>query len=278
MIANVLSIAGTDPSGGAGIQADLKTFAALGVYGMAVVTAVVAQNTCEVRRVQVLPADLVAAQLDAVFDDVRVDAVKLGMLADATIVRAVTACLRRRRPPHVVFDPVMASSSGGALMAPPALQVLREQLLPCVDLLTPNLAEAAALLDAPCAGDLDAMRGQARRLRALGPRWVLLKGGHLGGAQSPDLLLGPDTEQVLRAPRIATGAGHGTGCTLSSAVAALLPHAPMPVAVARAKRYLSGALQAAAGLDVGHGRGPLHHGHAGRVPDDAMLNGGDRRR
>lgn len=262
MIPNVLSIAGSDPSGGAGIAADLKTFAALGAYGMAAISAITVQNTQGVRAVQALPAALVADQVNAVFDDVRVDAVKLGMLAEAGTVRAVAAVLRAREARHVVLDPVLLASTGDALAGAGMVAALREAMLSQVELLTPNLAEAAALLDEDTAGDVDAMVAQAQRLRALGPAWVLLKGGHLGGVRSPDVLAGADGVQVFDAPRIPTRAGHGTGCTLASAVAALRPRHAMPVAVALAKDYLHAALHAADQLQVGHGSGPLHHGHA----------------
>ncbi len=262
MIPNVLGIAGSDPSGGAGIAADLKTFGALGAYGMAAITAVTVQNTQGVRAVQALPAALVAEQVQAVFDDVRVDAVKLGMLAEAATVYAVAEVLHTNAARHVVLDPVLRASSGDALAGAGMLAALREALLPQVELLTPNLAEAAALLDCVPAGGLEAMRAQARQLRALGPAWVLLKGGHLGGVRSPDVLAGADGVQVFDAARLRTRAGHGTGCTLAAAIAALRPRHPMPVAVAQAKAYLQAALVAAERLDVGRGRGPLHHFHA----------------
>jgi hydroxymethylpyrimidine/phosphomethylpyrimidine kinase len=259
--ANLLSIAGSDPSGGAGIAADLKTFAALGGYGMAAISAITVQNTQGVHAVQALPAALVAAQATAVFDDVRVDAVKLGMLAEADTVRAVAAVLRARAARHVVLDPVLRASSGDTLAGAGMVAALREALLPQVELLTPNLAEAAALLDCAPAGALDAMVEQAQRLRALGPAWVLLKGGHLGGDRSPDVLAGPEGVDVFDAPRILTRAGHGTGCTLAAAIAALRPCHSMQSAVVRAKDYLQAALAAADRLQVGHGSGPLHHFH-----------------
>lgn len=262
MIPNVLSIAGSDPSGGAGIAADLKTFGALGAYGMSAITAITVQNTQGVRAVQALPAALVAAQVAAVFDDVRVDAVKLGMLAAAHTVRALADVLRTRAARHVVLDPVLRAGSGDALAGAGMPAALREALLPQVELLTPNLAEAAALLGCSPADDLDAMVAQAQRLRALGPAWVLLKGGHLGGERSPDVLAGADGVQVLDAPRISTRAGHGTGCTLAAAIAALRPRHAMPAAVRLAKDYLQAALAAADRLEVGQGSGPLHHFHA----------------
>jgi hydroxymethylpyrimidine/phosphomethylpyrimidine kinase len=263
MVANLLSIAGTDPSGGAGIQADLKTFSALGTYGMSVVTGLVAQNTRGVREICPVPAAFVTAQLDAVFDDVRVDAVKIGMLGTADVIRAVAGVLAARRPRYVVLDPVMVAKSGDRLLAADAVRELREVLLPLVDLITPNLPEAADLLGVAEATDEGEMRGQLAGLLRLGPA-VLLKGGHLAGPECPDLLaLHAGDEPVrLTAPRVATRNDHGTGCTLSAAVAALRPRsAGWPDAVTGAKRYLTGALAAADRLDVGGGHGPVHHFH-----------------
>lgn len=261
-IPNVLTIAGTDPSGGAGIQADLKAFSALGAYGMSAITAVVAQNTCGVRGVVALEPDFVAAQIDAVFDDVRVDAVKIGMVANAGIIRAVADRLRAHRAQNVVFDPVMVAKSGDPLLDQQAVAALRAELVPLATVITPNLPEAAVLLDRSGGWTAEAMDEALPALRALGPDWVLLKGGHLAGShESTDLLSGPSGTQSFSAPRIATKNDHGTGCTLSAAIAALLPRMPMEQAVARAKSYLQGALVAADQLDVGQGHGPLHHFH-----------------
>ncbi|MDK3019667.1 bifunctional hydroxymethylpyrimidine kinase/phosphomethylpyrimidine kinase [Pseudodonghicola flavimaris] len=267
-IPNILSIAGTDPSGGAGIHADLKTFSALGAYGMSAITAVVAQNTCGVRGVVTLEPDFVAAQIDAVFDDVRVDAVKIGMVANAGIIRAVADRLRTHRAANVVFDPVMVAKSGDRLLDPEAVAALKTELLPLATVITPNLPEAAVLLERAGEGDgaddwtAATMQGALPALRAMGPDWVLLKGGHLAGSvESTDLLAGPHGMQSFSAPRIATTNDHGTGCTLSAAIAALLPRMPMAQAVGRAKSYLQGALAASDRLDVGHGHGPLHHFH-----------------
>lgn len=261
-IPNVLSIAGTDPTGGAGIQADLKTFSALGAYGMSAITAVVAQNTCGVRGVVALEPEFVAAQIDAVFDDVRVDAVKIGMVANAGIIRAMADRLRAHGARNVVFDPVMVAKSGDPLLDPEAVAALRRELVPLATLITPNLPEAAVLLDRSGDWTADEMTGALPALRAQGPDWVLLKGGHLAGSlESTDLLAGPSGVQSFSAPRIATTNDHGTGCTLSAAIAALLPRMPMEQAVARAKSYLQGALTAAGQLDVGQGHGPLHHFH-----------------
>lgn len=261
MIPNVCSIAGTDPSGGAGIQADLKAFSALGGYGMAVVTAVVAQTTTGVSGSVEIPAGFVAQQIDTLFADVRVDAVKIGMLANREVVAAVADALERWRPPVVVLDPVMVAKSGDRLLADDAVEELRLRLFPRVDLITPNLPEAAALLGGEEAGDVSAMIEQARSLRALGAPWVLLKGGHLGGDTSTDVLIGPSGEiEVMPSPRISTSNDHGTGCTLSSAIAVLRPQlGDWVAAVRQAKEYLTAALAAADRLEVGHGRGPVHH-------------------
>jgi len=265
-IPNVLSIAGSDPSGGAGIQADLKTFAALGVYGMAAISGLTAQNTRGVSAIQPLPAAFVAAQIDAVFEDIRVDAVKLGMLGEADVVTAVADCLRRWQPPVIVLDPVMLAKSGAALLAESAVESLRRQLLPLATIITPNLPEAGALLGVPAPADLPAMRQAARALHALGPAWVLLKGGHLPGEDCTDLL--HDGREFVEFPgrRIPTAHTHGTGCTLSAAIAAGLARGlAMPRAVAQAKAYLTAAIAAADSLDVGHGHGPVQHFHAWRV-------------
>ncbi len=264
MTPNVLTIAGSDPSGGAGIQADLKTFSALGGYGMSVLTGLTAQNTIGVRAVHPVPADFVAQQLDAVFDDIRVDAVKIGMLAGADVIDAVARILIARRPPFVVLDPVMVAKSGDRLLPADAVAHLREVLLPVVDLVTPNLPEAADLLGVAEAPDEAGMAEQAAALSRSGPA-VLLKGGHLAGPESPDLFLdrGWAAPVRLSAPRVETKNDHGTGCTLSAAIAVLRPGAGDWLAAIRAaKAYLTGALTAAGRLDVGSGHGPVHHFHA----------------
>jgi len=260
MIPNILSIAGTDPSGGAGIQADLKTFSALGGYGMAVVTALVAQTTTGVSAVHDVPPEFVTAQLEVLFQDVRVDAVKIGMLANAAVIRAVVACLDRYRPAYVVLDPVMVAKSGDALLEPVAVASLVGELMPAVDLVTPNLDEAAVMLGETVVTAAGDMPGQAERIAELGAKRVLLKGGHLSDADSTDVLLSEEGIEVLRAPRITTDNDHGTGCTLSAAIAALRPRSEdWRQAVVQAKDYLTGALAAADQLDVGHGHGPVHH-------------------
>ena len=222
MIRNVLSIAGSDPSGGAGIQADLKTFAACRVYGMAALTALTAQNTQGVSGVHALPAKFVAEQIAMVFADIRVDAVKIGMIANGEIAAAVAEQLAPHRGLPIVLDPVMIAKGGAPLLDPQAVSVLRERLMPLATLLTPNLPEAAALLGEPVAGNRDEMASQARRLRALGLSAVLVKGGHLAGAGSPDVMASADGVTWFEADRVPTHRTHGTGCTLSSALAAEL--------------------------------------------------------
>ena len=256
-----LSIAGSDPSGGAGIQADLKTFSALGVYGAAVITALTAQNTKGVYGTHQVPADFVGAQLDAVFSDLAIDAVKIGMLGDAAAIAAVAAALDRHRARNVVLDPVMTASTGADLLQADAVGALRT-LIARADVVTPNLLEAAALTDAPLARDEAELQAQAQKLLALGAGAVLIKGGHAGGAESVDLLVEADGSARFTAPRVATKNTHGTGCTLSSAVAAgLAKGLSLNAAVREAKAYISAAIAAADRLGVGSGRGPVHHFH-----------------
>lgn len=262
MIPNVLTVAGTDPSGGAGIQADLKAFSALGAYGMSVTTALVAQTTTGVAEVHELPAEFVTAQLVTLLDDVRVDAVKIGMLSRAEVIRAVVEVLDRYAPPRVVLDPVMVAKSGDRLLAAEARGALRDELLPRVDLITPNLPEAADLLGEPEVVRAEEMRGQAERLAGLGAKQVLLKGGHLEGESSLDVFFDGGSHEFLHGERVATTNDHGTGCTLAASVAALRPQrSDWLAAVTEAKQYLTGALQAADRLDVGQGHGPVHHFH-----------------
>lgn len=260
---NALTIAGTDPSGGAGIQADLKTFSALGAYGCSVITALVAQNTRGVQSVYRIEPDFVAAQLDSVFSDVRIDTTKIGMLAETDIVEAVAERLRRYQVKNVVLDTVMLAKSGDPLLSPSAVTALRQDLLPQVSLITPNLPEAAALLDAPHARNEREMHEQGQALLALGCEAVLIKGGHLDNDESPDWLFTRNGTERFTAPRIKTKNTHGTGCTLSAALAALRPrHADWASTVNEAKRWLSAALAQADTLEVGHGIGPVHHFHA----------------
>lgn len=256
-----LTVARSDPSGGAGIQADLKTFAALGAYGCAVLTALTAQNTRGVTGVHPVPADFVTAQLRTLFDDVAVDTVKVGMLGTAVVTDAVGEMLADL-PASVVVDPVMVATSGDRLLDDDAVAAVR-RLVPVADLITPNVPEAAVLLDGPRADDVDSMLAQARALRDAGAQRVLLKGGHLPGAEAVDVLVGPEGEQVLRTPWVDTVNTHGTGCTLSSAVAALRPqHEDWPDAVRAAKDWLHGAIRAGVDLRVGRGHGPVHHLYA----------------
>lgn len=260
---NALTIAGTDPSGGAGIQADLKTFSALGAYGCSVITALVAQNTRGVQSVYHIEPDFVAAQLESVFSDVRIDTTKIGMLAEADIVEAVAEQLKRHRVQSVVLDTVMLAKSGDPLLSPSAISTLRSKLLPQVALITPNLPEAAALLDAPHAHSEQEMKAQGEALLALGCGAVLMKGGHLDDAESPDWLFTRDGARRFTAPRVITKNTHGTGCTLSAALAALRPrHGDWAGTVEEAKAWLSAALAQADSLEVGHGIGPVHHFHA----------------
>lgn len=262
MIATVLSIAGSDPSGGAGIQADLKAISACGCYGMAALTALTAQNTTGVSGVHLVPPGFVADQIAAVLADIRTDAVKIGMIATGAIAGAVAVALSGYGGP-VVLDPVMVAKGGAALLDPEAVAALRGQLVPRAAVLTPNLPEAAALLGTAPAATRAAMAEQAAALLALGPGAVLLKGGHLDREDSPDLLATPEALHWVEGARVPTRNTHGTGCTLSAALAAFLARGlPLPEAVARAKAYVAGAIAAADRLDVGRGHGPTHHFHA----------------
>lgn len=259
---NALTIAGTDPSGGAGIQADLKAFSALGAYGTSVITALVAQNTCGVQSVYRIGAEFVGAQLDAVLGDVRIDAAKIGMLAETAIVETVTEKLKRFSLPFVVLDTVMIAKSGDPLLAPEAVASIRELLLPRVSLITPNLPEAAALLGCDIARDEETMQTQGDALLDLGCEAVLMKGGHLHMAESPDWLITRTTCQRFTAPRVNTRHTHGTGCSLSAALAALRPrHHDWASTVQEAKAWLQQALLHADSLEVGKGTGPVHHFH-----------------
>jgi hydroxymethylpyrimidine/phosphomethylpyrimidine kinase len=258
-----VTIAGSDSGGGAGIQADLKTFSALGVYGASVVTALTAQNTLAVNAILDVPADFVRAQIDAVFSDLMVGAVKIGMLSQPAVIEAVAAGLDRWKQTNVVLDPVMVATSGDRLLVPNAVAVLKRVLIPLARVITPNLPEAAALLDAPVAADERAMRVQAERLLALGAKAVLLKGGHGKGAESVDLLLDAAGEVRFAAERIDSRNTHGTGCTLSSAIAAgLAKGCSLAAAVGAAKTYVTAAIAAADRLTIGAGHGPVHHFHA----------------
>ncbi|WP_432722756.1 bifunctional hydroxymethylpyrimidine kinase/phosphomethylpyrimidine kinase [Jeongeupia wiesaeckerbachi] len=260
---HALTIAGSDSGGGAGIQADLKTFSALGAYGMSVLTALTAQSTQGVFAVHPVPPDFVAAQLDTVLADIRVDAVKLGMLANADIVHAVADGLRRHALEHVVLDTVMIAKGGHPLLALDAVAAIRTQLLPLAELITPNLPEAAALLDCDVATTEAEMCRQGRALLDAGARAVLMKGGHLDGDVCPDWLITTEGEHRFADARIATRNTHGTGCTLSAALAALRPRYPgWNNTVDAARTYLRAAISQADALQIGHGIGPVHHFHA----------------
>lgn len=259
----LLSIAGSDSGGGAGIQADLKTFSALGCFGMTAITALTAQNTTGVRAIHGVPIDMLVQQIDAVVDDIGVDAVKIGMLHSGEVVRAVADAITRHQLPHVVFDPVMVATSGAVLIDKSAVAVLVAQLFPLADVITPNLDEAALLVGRPLHTETD-MDSAATELLEMGANAVLLKGGHLAGEVVADLLaLADGTRNWMRAPRIHTPNTHGTGCTLSSAIAAHLAQGQdLTQAVQSARSYIRGALQAGAEVRTGHGSGPLNHGFA----------------
>lgn len=261
MVPIALTIAGSDSGGGAGIQADLKTFSALGVYGASVITALTAQNTQAVSMVEAASPAMIAAQMAAVFDDLDVRAVKLGMLGDAKAIATVARGLTERTLP-VVLDPVMVAKSGDRLLEPAALDALRSQLLPLSTLLTPNLPEAADLLGCASATTESEMARQGHALRAMGPQAVLMKGGHAAGAKCVDLLIAAEGVTRLTAPRLATRNTHGTGCTLSAGIAVGLAQGmKLKDAVTSAHDYLQGAIAAADGLGVGSGHGPVHHFH-----------------
>lgn len=260
-----LTIAGSDSGGGAGIQADLKAFSALGVYGASVITALTAQNTREVRAIHDVPPAFIADQLNTVFDDLAVNAIKIGMLSRPETIQTVARILKERALNNIVLDPVMVAKSGDKLLADESVDALRSELLPLATLITPNLPEASVLLDLPEARDEQEMREQAAALLRFGPRAVLIKGGHLAASasdDSADLLLDAAAERWLPAKRISTRNTHGTGCTLSSAIAAgLAKGLDIGQAVDEAKAYITGAIEAADRLQIGSGHGPTHHFH-----------------
>ena len=261
-IPNVLSIAAIDPSGGAGSFADLKAMSALGAFGTGVVVAVTAQNTRAVTGIHEAPVDFSRLQIDTLFEDVRIDAVKIGALVSAPIIRMVAERLRHWQPPFVVLDPVMVAKSGDRLLRADAVQAMRDELLPLATVVTPNLPEAGDLIGREVSEAPDDMRAAARALTAMGAKFALVKGGHGTGDTLVDLLYDGERFVELPAPRIRTKNTHGTGCTLSSAIAALLPQRPtVESAVRDAREYVLGAIRAADRLDVGSGHGPLHHFH-----------------
>ncbi len=262
----LLTIAGSDSGGGAGIQADLKTFSALGCFGMSAITALTAQNTTGVRAIHGVPPDMLASQIDAVLEDIGVDAVKIGMLHSPEVVQAVAGAIDRHQLPHVVLDPVMVATSGAVLIDSPAIASLVRELFGRAVVVTPNLDEASLLVGRTLASEAD-MQAAAHELLAKGARAVLLKGGHLAGDVVSDLLqVAGAAAHWMRAPRIATPNTHGTGCTLSSAIAAHLALGLTLVdAVEAARAYVRGALAAGTSVKTGHGSGPLNHGFAPQV-------------
>jgi hydroxymethylpyrimidine/phosphomethylpyrimidine kinase len=259
MYSNILTIAGSDSGGGAGIQADLKTFSATGAYGLSVITALTAQNTVGVDAVYPVAIDFLKAQLESVQRDIRIDAIKVGMLGTPEVTEAVSAFLHTQDVP-IVVDPVMVAKSGDRLLHREAIDALKTLVIPSANLVTPNLPEAADLLDVDEATDRAEMARQAEALRSLGCQAVLLKGGHLAAETSPDVLCDADQSTWFEGARVETANTHGTGCTLSSALASLLGQGmSLHHAVTEAKRYMVGAITHANALDVGSGHGPVHH-------------------
>ncbi|HEX2914004.1 MAG TPA: bifunctional hydroxymethylpyrimidine kinase/phosphomethylpyrimidine kinase [Chloroflexia bacterium] len=271
-IYKALTIAGSDSGGGAGIQADLKTFSALGAYGSSVITALTAQNTVGVQAVfQVLP-EFVAQQLDSVLSDIGTDAAKTGMLFNAAIISTVSEKVKQYRLEKLVVDPVMVAKSGDRLLLPEAVKALQEQLLPLSYLVTPNIPEAEVLAGITINSE-EQIREGARRIHALGVRHVLIKGGHLSGERSPDLLFDGKSFAIFDGLRVPTQHSHGTGCTLSAAITALLARGfSISEAIAEAKAYLTGALQAA--LPIGSGHSPVAHFHHLQAVIEEQLNSG----
>ena len=260
MILNILSIAGSDPGGGAGIQGDLKTFAALGCHGMAAITALTAQNTKGVRGIHLPPPEFVGAEIDAIFEDIDVAAVKVGMLGSAQIAEAVAARLAFHRPSAVILDPVLAATSGDALAAPGVERAMIDHLFPLATLITPNRDEAARLAGLGGPAALKDTHAMAEALRALGAKAVLITGGDAAGETADDFYCDGAVSRIFSAPRVATRNVHGTGCMLSSAIAAFVGRGfAVQDAIAEAKTFVMGALQAADELNVGGGRGPAHH-------------------
>lgn len=255
-----VTIAGSDSGGGAGIQADLKTLSALGVYGASVIVALTAQNTVGVQGIHDVPPEFVTQQIDSVFSDLAVTAVKIGMVSNAASIAAIADALQRYDQKNIVLDPVMVATSGDRLLVPAAMDALRRTLIPRALVITPNMHEAAALLDAPMAQTVEDMIGQGQQLLALGAPHVLVKGGHGESAESVDVLVSKDGVQRFVAPRVPTKNTHGTGCTLSSAIAAgLAKGMGLTEAVGAAKTYVSEAIAASERLSIGRGHGPVHH-------------------
>jgi len=258
-----LTIAGSDSGGGAGIQADIKTMSALGTYAASVITALTAQNTREVRAIVDVPVAFITQQLDCVCDDIRVDAVKIGMLSRPEVIQAVREGIDRHGLTNVVLDPVMVAKSGDKLLADEAIDALRTELLPRASIVTPNLPEAGVLLDDTAARDVKEMTAQAKRLLKLGAQTVLMKGGHAQGSENTDVLVTPGQQDHFTHPHIDTLNTHGTGCSLSSAIASRLAHGDnLLSAVERSTDYIHAAIKAADSLNVGEGHGPVHHFHS----------------
>ncbi len=262
MIYNALSIAGSDPSGGAGIQADLKSFSAQGVYGMAVITALTAQNTTGVSQIHKPSAEFVAEQIRMVAADVKINAIKIGMIADAAIAHAVAEEVKNLANVPIILDPVMIAKGGATLLTEDAMSSLCNKLVPLADILTPNLPEAAAILNEKKALNKDDMVHQAKQLLTLGPRAIYLKGGHFDSPNSPDLLISKTEMRWFEAKRLQTKNTHGTGCSLSAAIAANYAKGLTPEeSCAIAKTFVTGAISEADSLTVGAGHGPIHHFH-----------------
>lgn len=259
---NALTIAGSDSGGGAGIQADLKSFSANGVYGASVITAVTAQNTAGVSAIHDLPIEIIASQMDAVFSDIPINATKIGMLSRTTVIETVAEGLKRYNVRNIVLDPVMVATSGDLLLDEHAIETVRTVMMPLADLLTPNLHEAAALTGNEVADSEVEMQRQAELLCQAGAKAVLIKGGHGSFKESSDLLVSSETCRWFRSERIETKNTHGTGCSLSSAIAAWLARgASLETAVSNSKHWLTAAIAASNQLDVGKGAGPVHHLH-----------------
>lgn len=257
----ILSIAGSDSSGGAGIQADLKAISALGAYGATAITAITVQNTMGVQAIHAIPPEYVLGQIEAVMDDISPDAIKIGMINDINIVRVITASIIKYRPKHVVFDPVMVSTSGSKLIEDSAIEILTKELMPLVDLITPNLDEAIVLTGKDIK-DLNSMKSAAKELLKFGSKAVLLKGGHLKGETMYDILQLHDREKpyIFTGKHINSKNVHGTGCTLSSSIATYLAFGlDMPDAVDKAKNYVAEAINCGKDITIGHGNGPLNH-------------------
>jgi hydroxymethylpyrimidine/phosphomethylpyrimidine kinase len=261
LIPIILTIAGSDSSGGAGIQADIKAISATGSYACSVITAITAQNTLGVLAIFPIPLEHIEKQLDAVFTDLNVVAVKVGMLADGDIIKIVVAKIKQYQPKFLVVDPVMVTTSGESLLAQPAIGILKSELLPLANIITPNLPEAAALIGSAVPRNQAEMVNMAKDLRQLGAKAILLKGGHLvDDENSTDLLILPAHVQLLTAKRINTNNTHGTGCTLSSAIASYLAHGnDLLLAVQLSKQYISKAIAHADDLEIGNGNGPVNH-------------------